>query len=64
MTAMSGFMSITTNLQARFNAARKETAMKLKDKKIEILENKVTVDRIGNHVSQLVPFATVWAYFQ
>lgn len=39
-------------------------AMKLKDKKIEILENKVIVDRIGNHVSQLVPVATVWAYFR
>lgn len=37
-------------------------AMKLKDKKIEILENKIIVDRIGNHVSQLVPVATVWAY--
>ena len=34
------------------------------DKKIEILENKVTVDKIGNHVKQLVPVATVWAYFR
>lgn len=31
--------------------------------KSEILENKVTVDRIGNHVSQIVPVATMWAYF-
>jgi len=38
--------------------------MKLKDKKIEILENKVAVDKIGNHVKQLVPVATVWAYFR
>ena len=38
--------------------------MKLKDKKIEILENKVTVDKIGNHVKQLVPVATVCAYFR
>ena len=33
--------------------------MNLKDKKIEILENKVTVDKIGNHVKQFVPVATV-----
>lgn len=38
--------------------------MKLKDKKIEILENKVTFDRIGNHLSQLIPVVTVWAYFR
>ena len=38
--------------------------MKLKDKKIEILEQKVVVDRIGNHTKQLVSVATVWAYFR
>lgn len=39
--------------------------MKLKDKKIEILENKITVDGIGNHISTLEPVCPpVWAYFR
>lgn len=38
--------------------------MKLKDKKIEILESKTVGDKIGNHTKQLVPVATIWAYFR
>lgn len=39
--------------------------MKLKDKKIEILESKITVDGIGNHISTLEPVGPpVWAYFR
>lgn len=38
--------------------------MKLKDKKIEILESKTIVDKIGNHTTELVTVATVCAYFR
>ena len=38
--------------------------MKLKDKKIEIMETQVVTDSIGNRIKQLVTVATVWAYFR
>ena len=38
--------------------------MKLKDKKIDIMEAQVVTDSIGNRIKQLVTVATVWAYFR
>lgn len=38
--------------------------MKLKDKKIEILETKYVPDKYGNRSKQTVTLATVWAYFR
>lgn len=38
--------------------------MKLKDKKIEILETKYVSDKYGNRSKQTVTLATVWAYFR
>ena len=38
--------------------------MKLKDKKIDIMETQVVTDSIGNRIKQLVTVATVWAYFR
>ena len=38
--------------------------MKLKDKKIEIYEYTYSSDKYGNRLKNLVPVATVWAYFR
>lgn len=38
--------------------------MKLKDKKIEIMESRYVTDRYGNHIKETVTIATVWAYFR
>ena len=38
--------------------------MKLKDKKIELLETTVVSDKYGNHTQQIVRVAVVWAYFR
>lgn len=40
------------------------SGMKLKDKKIELLESKLTIDDAGNHIKSLVPVAMIWAYFR
>lgn len=38
--------------------------MKLKDKKIEIMEEHYFSDKYGNRIKQTVTIATVWAYFR
>ena len=38
--------------------------MKLKDKKIEIMESQYVSDKYGNRKKELVTIATVWAYFR
>ena len=40
------------------------TAMKLKDKKIDIQETKYVTDKYGNREKQTVTIATVWAYIR
>ena len=38
--------------------------MKLKDKKVEIMEEQFVTDKYGNRVKHTVTIATVWAYFR
>lgn len=38
--------------------------MKLKDKKIEIMEEHYISDKYGNRIKHTVTIATVWAYFR
>ena len=59
---MWGFMSITTNTQARFNG---ENGMKLKDKKIELLKQVTEHDSEDFSTTTLHPVCPpVWAYFR
>ena len=57
-----GFMSITTNTQTQFKGG---DDMKLKDKKIEILQQVTVKDNEGFSTTTLDPIAPpLWGYFQ
>ena len=63
LIAMLDYMSITTNSQALFSE-KGVHGMKLKDKKIDIVQSEHVSDKYGNRENGEKTVATVWAYFR